>query len=71
MSYILIILLLLALIGAGVYAGITTMKANESAALLAKAAKVDSSVAQLNDQISNVEQKYKNEMGQIAKFADL
>ena len=61
----------MSLIGAGVYAGITTMKANESAALLAKAAKVDSSVAQLNDQISNVEQKYKNEMGQIAKFADL
>ena len=61
----------MSLIGAGVYAGITTMKANESAALLAKAAKVDSSVAQLNDHISNVEQKYKNEMGQIAKFADL
>ena len=61
----------LALAGAGAYAGITTMKANESAALLAKAAKVDSSVAQINDQISNVEQKYKNEMGQIAKFADL
>ncbi len=61
----------MSLIGAGVYAGITTMKANESAALLAKAAKVDSSVAQLNDQISNVEQKYKNEMGQIAKFAEL
>ena len=61
----------LALAGAGAYAGIATMKASESAAMLAKAARVDSSVAQLNDQISNVEQKYKNEMGQIAKFADL
>ncbi|MBO5683643.1 MAG: type IV pilus assembly protein PilM [Akkermansia sp.] len=61
----------LALAGAGTYAGITTVKANESAALVAKASKVDASVARINDQITNVEQKYKREMDQIAKFADL
>ena len=61
----------LALAGAGAYAGVATMKANESAALLAKAAKVDASVAQINDQITNVEQKYKREMDEINKFADL
>ena len=61
----------LALAGAGAYAGVATMKANESAAMLAKAAKVDASVAQINDQITNVEQKYKREMDEINKFADL
>ncbi len=61
----------LALAGAAGYAGVATMNANESAAVLAKAAKVDSSVTQINDQITNVQQKYEREIGQINKFADL
>ncbi len=61
----------LALAGAGAYAGVATMKANESAALLAKAAKVDASVSQINDQITNVHQKYEREMQEINKFSDL
>ena len=61
----------LALAGAGAYAGVATMKANETAAMLAKASKVDASVSQINDQITNVQQKYENEMQQISKFADL
>ena len=61
----------LALAGAGAYAGVATMNANESAKVLAKASKVDASVAQINDQITNVQQKYDREMAQISKFADL
>ena len=61
----------LALAGAAGYAGVATMNANESAAVLAKAAKVDSSVTQINDQITNVQQKYEREIGQINKFDDL
>ncbi len=61
----------LALAGAGFYAIAATMAAADSAAVLAKASQVDSRVAQLNDQISNVEQKYNNEIEQIKKFESL
>lgn len=61
----------MALAGAAAYAGVTTMNANESAAVLAKASRVDAAVSQVNDQITNVQQKYDREMAQINKFADL
>lgn len=61
----------LALAGAGAYAGVATMNANEAAAVYAKASRVDSAVAQINGQISSVQQKYDNEISQIKKFADL
>ena len=61
----------MALIGAGAYAGVATMNANESAAVLAKASRVDAAVTQVNDQITNVQQKYDREMAEINKFADL
>ena len=61
----------MALAGAASYAAVATMNANESAAMLVKASKVDSAVAQINDQITNVQQKYDREMAQIAKFAEL
>lgn len=61
----------MAVAGAAAYAGVTTMNANESAAVLAKASRVDAAVSQVNDQITNVQQKYDREMAQINKFADL
>ena len=61
----------LALAGAGFYAFAATQAASESAAVLANASQVDARVTQLNEQITNVEQKYKREMEQIEKFADL
>ena len=61
----------LALAGAGAYAGVATMNANEAAAVYANASRVDSAVAQINGQISSVQQKYDNEISQIKKFADL
>lgn len=61
----------MALVGAGVYAGVNTVKAKEAAAIVAKAAQVDASVAGINDQITNVQEKYSREMAQIEKFADL
>lgn len=61
----------LALAGAGAYAGIATMKANEAAAIVDKASSVDASVSQINDQITNVQEKYTREMAQIDKFAEL
>lgn len=61
----------MALVGAGVYAGVNTVKAKEAAAIVAKAAQVDASVASINDQITNVQEKYSREMAQIEKFADL
>ncbi len=61
----------LALAGAASYAAVATMNANESAAVYAKASKVDAAVSQINDQITNVQQKYDREMAEISKFADL
>ncbi len=61
----------LALAGAGAYAGVATMNAQESTKVLASAQRVDTSVAQINDQITSVKQKYDREMGQISKFAEL
>lgn len=61
----------LALAGAGAYAGVATMNAQESTKVLASAQRVDASVAQINDQITSVKQKYDREMGQISKFAEL
>lgn len=61
----------MAVAGACAYAGVASMNADESAKVLAKAARVDSSVSQINDQITNVRQKYDREMSEIEKFADL
>ena len=61
----------IALLGAGTYAGVNTMKASEAAAIVAKSAGVDASVARLNDQIANVQEKYSREMAQIEKFSEL
>jgi len=61
----------LALAGAASYAAVATMNANESAAVYKKASDVDAAVSQINDQITNVQQKYDREMAEISKFADL
>lgn len=61
----------LAVAGAAAYAGVATMNADASAAMLAKASKVDAAVSHINDQITSVQQKYDREMAEINKFADL
>ena len=61
----------LALAGAASYAAVATMNANESAAVYKKASDVDAAVSHINDQITNVQQKYDREMAEISKFADL
>lgn len=61
----------LAVAGAAAYAGVATMNADASAAVLAKASKVDAAVSHINDQITSVQQKYDREMAEINKFADL
>ncbi len=61
----------LALAGAASYAAVATMNANESADVYKKASEVDAAVSRINDQITNVQQKYDREMAEISKFADL
>ena len=61
----------LALAGAGFYAYASMQAAEDSAKVLAEAARVDERVAALNSQITSVHDKYTREMSQIDKFADL
>lgn len=61
----------LALAGAGFYAYAANQAATDSAKQLAKLKVADAKVAQLDNQIGNVQSKYEAEMDKIREFAEL